>query len=105
MVYPQTRRLYEAVAKELNLPMDLVEKVLDSQFKFVKEVMAQGEKNKPETFKTIQLTHLGKFAVRKRKMEYYKRQLEMSVPKGLEFNKSYDITIDKGIKIKKNEKH
>jgi nucleoid DNA-binding protein len=99
MVYPQTRRIYEEVARELNLPMDLVEKVLDSQFKFVKEVMAQGEKNKPETFKTIQLTHLGKFAVRKRKIEYYKRKLKMSVPEGLEFNKSYDIIKNK------NEKH
>jgi len=68
-----------------------VEKVVNSQFKFVKDVMANGEKNRPDTFKTIQLTHLGKFAVRKSKIEYYKRKVKMSVPEGMEFNKNYPI--------------
>ena len=69
----------------------LVEKIVNSQFKFVKDTMATGEKNRPETFKTIQLTHLGKFAVRKKKIEFYRKKVEMSVPEGMEFNKLYTI--------------
>ncbi len=91
MVFPKTREIYEEVAKDLNLPMYLVEKVINSQFRFVKEIMAQGQKNMPESFKTMQLTHLGKFAIRKRKIEYYKNKIKMSVPEGMEFNKPYPI--------------
>ena len=85
------KKIYDEIAQELNVPSYLIEKVVNSQFEFVKNVMATGEKNKPETFKTIQLTHLGKFAVRKKKIEFYKRKVEMSVPEGMEFNKNYPI--------------
>ncbi len=85
------KKIYDEIAQELNVPSYLVEKVVNSQFEFVKNVMAKGEKNKPETFKTIQLTHLGKFAVRKKKIEFYKRKVEMSVPEGMEFNKNYPL--------------
>lgn len=88
---PILKKVYQEIANELDIPLSLVEKVVNSQFKFVKDVMANGEKNRPDTFKTIQLTHLGKFAVRKSKVEYYKRKVEMSVPDGMEFNKNYPI--------------
>jgi len=91
MVFPIMKKVYQEIAKELEISPGLVEKVVNSQFKFVKDIMATGEKNRPETFKTIQLTHLGKFAVRKKKIEFYRKKVEMSVPEGMEFNKSYPI--------------
>ena len=85
------KKVYQEIAKELEISPGLVEKIVNSQFKFVKDTMATGEKNRPETFKTIQLTHLGKFAVRKKKIEFYRKKVEMSVPEGMEFNKLYTI--------------
>lgn len=100
---PLMKKIYQQIEKEFNTSSyspstGLIEKIVNSQFKFVKDTMATGEKNKPETFKTIQLTHLGKFAVRKKKLEFYKKRVEMSVPNGMEFNKSYPI---KNLKINK----
>ena len=89
---PIMKKVFQEIAKELNGPSSgLIEKIVNSQFKFVKDTMATGEKNRPETFKTIQLTHLGKFAVRKRKIEFYRKKVVMSVPEGMEFNKPYPI--------------
>tara|TARA_R110002020_G_scaffold194371_1_gene395204 strand:+ start:180 stop:449 length:270 start_codon:yes stop_codon:yes gene_type:complete len=85
------KKIYKEIAEELNVPVSLIEKIVNSQFEFVKKVMAEGEKNKPDTFKTIQLTHLGKFAVRKKKIEFYKKRVKMSIPEGMEFNKNYPL--------------
>ncbi len=85
------KKIYQEIANELQISPGLVEKIVNSQFKFVKDTMATGEKNRPETFKTIQLTHLGKFAVRQKKLEFYQKKVKMSVPEGMEFNKSYPI--------------
>jgi len=91
---PIMKKIYQEIAEEFKTSSyspstGLIEKIVNSQFKFVKDIMATGEKNRPETFKTIQLTHLGKFAVRKKKIEFYRKKVEMSVPEGMEFNKSY----------------
>ncbi len=91
MVFPIMKKIYQEIANELQISPGLVEKIVNSQFKFVKDTMATGEKNRPETFKTIQLTHLGKFAVRQKKLEFYQKKVKMSVPEGMEFNKSYPI--------------
>lgn len=93
------QKVFQKVAKEQGLSIELVTKIVNSQFKFVKDTMALGEKNRPETFKTIQVTHLGKFAVRKKKIEAFRNQVRMSVPKGKKFNKSYSF------KEAKHEKH
>lgn len=95
---PLIKKIFKKISEELQISSGVIEKIVNSQFKFVKDTMATGEKNRPETFKTIQLTHLGKFAVRKKKIEFYKKKFEMSVPEGMEFNKPYPI---KNLKINK----
>lgn len=54
------------VAKQKNLPEDLVEKVFKSQFEFVKDCMEEGE------LQSVHLHFLGKFAVK----PYRKIELE-----------------------------
>jgi len=93
------QKIIQKIAKERKLSTEVVTKIVHSQFKFVKDTMALGEKNKPETFKTIQVTHLGKFAVRKKKIEQFRNLVKMSVPKGKKFNKNYTS------KEPKHEKH
>ena len=83
------QKVVQKIAKEQGISIDIVTKIVNSQFKFVKDTMALGEKNRPETFKTIQVTHLGKFAVRKKKIEQFRNLVKMSVPKGKKFNKNY----------------
>ena len=93
MVSPTIKEICKEIARNNNLPVDVVENIITSQFKFVKDTMAKGEKDKPGTFKTIQITHLGKFAIRKKKLEYYKNKMKMSAPKGLKLNTKYSIDI------------
>ena len=71
---PVVKRIYQKIASDHNLSVAQVKEIVEQQFEFVRKVMAEGEKNKPETFKTIQLTHLGKFAVRKYKLEEFKKK-------------------------------
>ena len=40
------KKIYKEIAEELNVPASLIEKIVNSQFEFVKKVMAEGEKNK-----------------------------------------------------------
>jgi nucleoid DNA-binding protein len=74
---PTLKRIYKQISQNTGLSMEMVEEIVRSQFQFVKDIMASGEKNDPESFKTINVTHLGKFAIREFKvMEYYKKSLE-----------------------------
>jgi nucleoid DNA-binding protein len=74
-MFKQTlKEIYKEVAKEHGLTETEVEEIVSAQFLFVRETMREGEKNKPDTFKAIQLTHLGKFAIRKHKLEEFKKK-------------------------------
>lgn len=68
--------LYKKIAVKHNISVELVQAIVDSQFKFVKNTMASGVKNQPDTFKNIQLTNLGKFAKREYKLQEYKRRAD-----------------------------
>jgi nucleoid DNA-binding protein len=71
---PALRKIYKEIADRHGLTILEVEKIVKHQFGFVRDVMAQGKKNDPATFKTIQLTHLGKFAVREYKLKEYQKK-------------------------------
>lgn len=68
---PAIKVIYQRIADKHGCTVEQVEEMVVSQFLFVKKVMAQGIKNDVDSFKSIQLTHLGKFAVRKYKIEEY----------------------------------
>jgi len=68
--------IYTTIANKHGVTVRQAEEMAVSQMMFVKKVMAEGVKNKPETFKSVQVTHLGKFAVRKYKLEDYKRKAD-----------------------------
>ena len=69
---PKLKKFLKRLSLDNNVPLEVIHKVIDSQFLFVKETMAEGIKNDPESFKTINLTHLGKFAKRDRILKKYK---------------------------------
>jgi len=71
---PRLKKIYKDISAKYDIPVSKVEEIVKHQFKFVSDVMAEGDKNKPETFKTIQLTHIGKFALREYKLKEYKQK-------------------------------
>ena len=72
------KTLYRDIAKKLDLTEEQVIEAVDKQFLFVRKTMGEGIKNQPETFKNIQLTHIGKFATRDYKLKEYKRKADDS---------------------------
>jgi len=52
------------VAKKLGIDEEIVNKVVRSQFKFVKDVMESGEMN------SVHLSYFGKFAVKPNRLDY-----------------------------------
>jgi len=71
---PILKKVYTEIGNKYGLTIKEVESVVKHQFSFIRDVMAKGEKDKPETFKTIQITHLGKFAVREYKLKEYQKK-------------------------------
>ena len=52
------------LANKYNLPLGTINKIVNSQFKFVSMVMKQGD------FETIKLPYFGKFTVNKKRVEH-----------------------------------
>jgi len=73
-VGPTEFKIIKEIALKENLPVETVKKIVESQFYFVRAIMAEGKKGYPKTFKTIQLTHLGKFALREKMLRNYARK-------------------------------
>jgi hypothetical protein len=70
---PLLNKLIREISLSTGIPKDVVKMIIDSQFLFIREVMALGEKNKPDTFKSVNVTHLGKFATRDYMLKKYKQ--------------------------------
>ena len=78
-------KIYNKIAKEQDVSFEEVKSIVESQFKTVRRVMKEGTKNEPDSFKVIQLTHLGKFLVRKHhilKMKEIGKQTKRDYDKG-----------------------
>ena len=56
--------LIYSLANKYELPIDVVERIVTYQFKFVREIMTKGE------FETIRLPYFGKFSVNKNRVKY-----------------------------------
>lgn len=75
---PTIKKIYREISLELGISEKKVEEIVENQFLFVKDTMKKGIKNNPESFKNVQLTHLGKFAVRQYKLKEYQKMHERS---------------------------
>ena len=53
------------LANKYNIPLKNIEKIIDSQFKFVSVVMS-----KDKSFDTVKLPYFGKFTVNKKRVEH-----------------------------------
>lgn len=59
-------KLYRELATEFQLPVNVVEQICRSQFRFIRETM------EGDTFPTIRLAFLGRFQPMPQKLERYK---------------------------------
>ena len=64
------KEIIEGIAKEHNLSEEEVEKIVNSQFLFVRRTIESAERDKEETFKTVKLPHFGKFVLKKNMLQY-----------------------------------
>jgi len=83
----------DKIIKHLSLyyriPVVDIKDIIKSQFKLVKEVITFAEKDKEETFKTIQLPNFGKFTLKKIMLKHivnYKLKKERDAIKNRESN-------------------
>ena len=56
------------LATKYNLPLRVVTKIVDHQFKFVGKIMKDGN------FDAIRLPYFGKFSAKKKRIEYIKKK-------------------------------
>lgn len=67
--------LIPIVSTRLNIDEEIVEKVIRSQFKFVKDVIESGNKE------SIHLAYLGKFAIKPNRLDYLPKDFDKDIHK------------------------
>jgi len=70
----------EKIIRDISLTFivheDVIEDVIGSQFSFIHDTIKGGDRTNPDTLKNIQVTHLGKFAVKESKKKFYNKLKE-----------------------------
>jgi len=56
------------LANKYNMPLSKVEKIVNSQFKYVSEIVKEGN------FETVRLPYFGKFSVKQKRVEYINKK-------------------------------
>ena len=73
---PQLRKIIREISNESNVEYDKVEKAVNSMFEFLKNAMGEGDFEDPDSFKNVQVMHLGKFVVKPGRVEYINKMKE-----------------------------
>ena len=63
------------LANKYNLPLQTVSKVVDYQFKFITDIMKQGN------FDAVRLPYFGKFSVNPNRLKYLQKKNDKKTPK------------------------
>jgi hypothetical protein len=61
------------IAQTYDLPIWVIEMIINSQFEFVANVIKNCDRTNPSTFKNINLQYFGKFAVKEARKKYYEK--------------------------------
>jgi hypothetical protein len=67
----------DKILKDISLtcyiPLEVVKKIVSSQYEFIHDVIKGGDRDNPDTLKNINVQYFGKFAVKNSKREFYKK--------------------------------
>lgn len=70
----------DKIKKDISLrcyiPLEVVEAIVDGQFQFLYETIRSGDRRNPESLKNINITHIGKFAVKPARKKFYEKLKE-----------------------------
>ena len=81
--------IYWMLADKYKLRKEVVENIVQCQFRFVHDIIRNSDLLKPESFKSISITHLGKYLPRKKRIkEFRERKL-----KSLEYESGTQNTV------------
>ena len=74
----QVLQIYKNLSAKYNLPMEVINDIIDSQFKTAQEAIKEGIKGEPDTFKNIMFIHLGKLIAKPNRVKWLKLLSEKS---------------------------
>ena len=66
-------KLLKEISLVCYIPLEVVKAAIDSQFGFIQEIIKGGDRTEPDTLKNINVTHLGKFAVKPARKKFYEK--------------------------------
>jgi hypothetical protein len=66
-------KILKDISLTLYIPLEVVKKIVESQFEFVAKVMKSCDRTDPDTFKNVNVQYLGKFAVKESKKSFYNK--------------------------------
>lgn len=66
-------KILKDISLSFYIPLEVVKEIVGSQFDFIHEVIKGGDRTEPDTLKNINVTHLGKFAVKPSKIKFYEK--------------------------------
>lgn len=72
----QVLQIYKKLSTELNIPLNVVIDIVDSEFRMIQVAMKEGTKGEPETFKNVILLHLGKFVAKPKRIKWLQQLSE-----------------------------
>ena len=66
-------KILKDISLTFYIPLEVVKEIVDAQFGFIQEIIKGGDRTEPDTLKNINVTHLGKFAVKPSKITFYNK--------------------------------
>ena len=74
MNYKEIERIIKQLSLRHCIPKDVVKEIVDSQFRFVKNVMESADREDEESFKTVYIPYVGRFGVKPGRLKYLNKK-------------------------------
>lgn len=66
-------KILKDISLRLYIPLEVVKECVSAQFDFIHKIIKEGDRTDPDTLKNINVTHLGKWAVKPSKIKFYNK--------------------------------
>ena len=76
-------KIIKEISKDLNLPIEVVTAIVESQFQYTREVVKLGEAGDPSTFLNIRFKHLGILVANHKKIIKFEQNARITSSKDI----------------------
>lgn len=74
MVDKQVLKVYKDLSVEFNLPIEVIQTIVESQFDTATQAIKEGIKGQPDTFKNVMFLHLGKLVAKPGRVKFLQQK-------------------------------